>query len=229
LFCTERDISAQKYSEQLLEAQNHLLQLIGANEDPLFILSSVCDFVEKLRPFWCVGIQLLADDQRTFIQSVGRGFPDILSKQIVDMPVAHGSGIWSEAVLVACPVQLSNFQQAPSMQFVNDLEALGKINAGSAWPLMDKHGHILGSFTVLLAESQELSDDDMSLIGIMIEIATIAIEGRRSEKKYCNWRIMTSLLVYPTGFYIISISPKLWHWRTKQLSACGAFSRSGPI
>jgi hypothetical protein len=103
-----------------------------------------------------------------FIQSVGRGFPDILSKQIVDMPVAHGSGIWSEAVLVACPVQLSNFQQAPSMQFVNDLEALGKINAGSAWPLMDKHGHILGSFTVLLAESQELSDDDMSLIGIMI-------------------------------------------------------------
>jgi diguanylate cyclase (GGDEF)-like protein len=44
-----------------------------------------------------------------------------------------------------------------------------------------------------------------------------------APKKYCNWRIMTSLLVYPTDFYIISISPKLWHWRTKQLSACGAF------
>lgn len=200
LFCTERDISAQKYSEQLLEAQNHLLQLIGANEDPLFILSSVCDFVEKLRPFWCVGIQLLADDQRTFIQSVGRGFPDILSKQIVDMPVAHGSGIWSEAVLVACPVQLSNFQQAPSMQFVNDLEALGKINAGSAWPLMDKHGHILGSFTVLLAESQELSDDDMSLIGIMIEIATIAIEGRRSEKKILQLAHYDELTGLPNRF-----------------------------
>lgn len=200
LLCTERDISAQKYSEQLLEAQNHLLQLIGANEDPLFILSSVCDFVEKLRPFWCVGIQLLADDQRTFIQSVGQGFPDVLSDQIVDMPVTHGSGIWSEAVLVACPVQLNNFQQAPSMQFVNGLETLGKLNSGSAWPLMDKHGHILGSFTVLLSDSQKLSDDDMSLIGIMIEIATIAIEGRRSEKKILQLAHYDELTGLPNRF-----------------------------
>lgn len=200
LFCTERDVSAQKYSEQLLEAQNHLLQLIGANEDPLFILSSVCDFVEKLRPFWSVGIQLLADDQRTFIQSVGRGFPDVLSRQIIDMPVTHGSGIWSEAVLVACPVQLSNFQRAPSMQFVNGLELLGKLNSGSAWPLMDKHGHILGSFTVLLSDSQKLSDDDMSLIGIMIEIATIAIEGRRSEKKILQLAHYDELTGLPNRF-----------------------------
>ena len=200
LFCVERDINSRKYTERLIEGQNRLLQLIGANEDPLFILNAVCDFVHELRPSWCVGIQLLADDQRTFAQGIGQEFPDILLKQLNEMPVTHGNGIWSDAVLVACPVQIEQLQQAPCMQFVNGLEELSAFASSMAWPLMDKHGQVLGSFTLLFPDVPCMNEDDMSLIGIMIEIATIAIEGRRSEKKILQLAHYDELTGLPNRF-----------------------------
>ena len=200
LFCVERDINARKYTERLLEGQNRLLQLIGANEDPVYILNAVCDFVNEMRPRWCVGLQLLSDDQRTFSQGIGQQFPEILVSQMENMPVTHGNGIWSDAVLIACPVQIENLQQAPCMQFVNGLEDLSEFESSMAWPLMDKHGQVLGSFTVLFPDVPTMTEEDMGLIGIMIEIATIAIEGRRSEKKILQLAHYDELTGLPNRF-----------------------------
>lgn len=200
LFCVARDINGQKYSERLLEGQNRLLQLIGANEEPVYILNAICDFVEELRPGWRVGIQLLDDDQRIFVQSVGRHFPEILTQQMTGAPVSHGSGLWSEAILQACPVQAESLQQAACMQFVNGLEQLTQYSSGSAWPLMDKHGQVLGSFTVLLPSGLSLSMDDQRLVGAMIELAGIAIEGRRSEKKILQLAHYDELTGLPNRF-----------------------------
>ncbi|MBC3870589.1 EAL domain-containing protein [Undibacterium oligocarboniphilum] len=200
LFCVARDINSQKYSERLLEGQNRLLQLIGANEEPSYILNAICDFVEELRPWWRVGIQLLDDDQKIFVQSVGRHFPEILTQQMTGAPVSHGSGLWSEAILLACPVQAESLQQAACMQFVNGLEELTEYSSGSAWPLMDKHGQVLGSFTVLLLSGLSLSLDDQRLVGAMIELAGIAIEGRRSEKKILQLAHYDELTGLPNRF-----------------------------
>ncbi len=156
--------------------------------------------MHELRPSWCVGIQLLSDDQRTFTQGVGQHFPDILLKQLNEMPVTHGNGIWSDAVIVACPVQIEQLQQAPCMQFVNGLEELSAFESSMAWPLMDKHGQVLGSFTVLFPDVPCMTEDDMSVIGIMIEIATIAIEGRRSEKKILQLAHYDELTGLPNRF-----------------------------
>ena len=200
LFCVERDINARKYTERLLEGQNRLLQLIGANEDPIYILNAVCDFVHEMRPSWCVGLQLLADDQRTFTHGVGEKFPKILLSQLTNMPVTHGNGIWSDAVLIACPVQIEDLQHAPCMQFVNGLEELSEFKSTMAWPLMDKHGQVLGSFSVLFPDVPCMIEEDMGLIGIMIEIATIAIEGRRSEKKILQLAHYDELTGLPNRF-----------------------------
>jgi len=200
LLCVERDINARKYTERLLEGQNRLLQLIGANEEPVYILNAVCDFVHDMRPSWCVGLQLLADDQRTFTQGVGRQFPRILLTQLENMPVTHGNGIWSDAVLIACPVQIDRLQQSPCMQFVNGLEELSEFVSSMAWPLMDKHGQVLGSFTLLFPDVPCMTEEDMGLIGIMIEIATIAIEGRRSEKKILQLAHYDELTGLPNRF-----------------------------
>ena len=116
------------------------------------------------------------------------------------MPVTHGNGIWSDAVLVACPVQIEQLQQAPCMQFVNGLEELSAFASSMAWPLMDKHGQVLGSFTLLFPDVPCMNEDDMSLIGIMIEIATIAIEGRRSEKKILQLAHYDELTGLPNRF-----------------------------
>ncbi|MDE2427568.1 MAG: EAL domain-containing protein [Burkholderiales bacterium] len=200
LFCVERDINARKYTEHLLEGQNTLLQLIGGDDDLGTILEAVCAFVEKLCPHWRIGIQLLSEDQRTFAQALGRSFPEVVKAQLVGMPVTHGNGIWSEAILQASPVWIEELQKDDSMQFVNALETLSEFIVGGAWPIMGKNGQLLGSFTLFSLSSQPLTDKDLSLIGITTDIAGIAIEGRRSEKKILQLAHYDELTGLPNRF-----------------------------
>ena len=200
LFCVERDINARKYTELLMAGQNRLLQLISGEDDLLTILEAINQFVEKLCPHWCCGLQLLADDRRSFAQATGSRFPEVLLKQIPGMTLTHGSGIWSEAVLGVQPVFLLDFMHAPAMQFVNDIETLADFSSCAAWPVLGKHGQLLGSFSLFSYSSQALSEKDLSLVKITVDIAGIAIEARRSEKKILQLAHYDELTGLPNRF-----------------------------
>ena len=200
VFCIMRDVNSRKFVEQMLEGQNQLLQLIGSSEDLVFILNETCQFVEKTTPQWHCGIQLLNDEEHCFKKSIGEQFPDILKEQLVDMPVSYGNGAWSEAVLDAVPVWVANIQNAPSMKFVNQLENLQNFAACGAWPIMGKSGQMLGTFTLFAESNTPLSNDDLSLISIATDIASIAIEGKRSEDKVMKLAHFDELTGLPNRF-----------------------------
>ncbi|MBI3284030.1 MAG: EAL domain-containing protein [Burkholderiales bacterium] len=200
LFCVERDINARKYTEHLLEGQNRLLQLIGGDEDLSFILEAICQFVEKLCPHWYAGIQLLSDDRRSFAQALGNRFPEVLQAQLPGMTLTYGNGIWSEAVLNVLPAWTDDILHASSMQFVNALETLAGFASCGAWPIIGKNGQLLGSFTLFFSSREPLSEEDLGLIGITTDIAGIAIEGRRSEKKILQLAHYDDLTGLPNRF-----------------------------
>ncbi|MFZ6655466.1 bifunctional diguanylate cyclase/phosphodiesterase [Undibacterium sp. TJN19] len=200
VFCVIRDTNARKYTELLMEGQNHLLQLIGGDDDLPSILEAICQFVEKLCPHWRCGIQLLSEDRRSFAQATGSRFPTVLLTQIPGMVVTHGSGIWSEVVLTAQSVWLSDFQHAPAMQFVNAVETLSEFPSCAAWPIFGKNGQLLGSFTLFSYSRKAFDDKDLSLIRITVDIAGIAIEGRRSEKKIMQLAHYDELTGLPNRF-----------------------------
>lgn len=200
VFCIMRDVNSRKFIEHLLAGQNQLLQLIGSSEDLVSILEETCQFVEKTTPQWRCGIQLLNEEQHCFRQSIGSRFPEILKPQLLDMPVSYGNGAWSEAILDAVPVWVSDIQHAPSMQFVNRLEDLQNFGACGAWPIMGKNGQLLGTFTLFVETSVPLSNDDLSLISITTDIASIAIEGKRSEDKVLKLAHYDELTGLPNRF-----------------------------
>ncbi|MFZ6718675.1 EAL domain-containing protein [Undibacterium sp. Ji49W] len=200
VFCVVRDINARKYTELLIEGQNQLLQLMSGDEDLPFILEATSQFVEKLCPHWRCGIQLLSEDRRSFAQATGSRFPGVLLKQIPGMTVSHGSGIWSEVVLTTKPAYLPDFLHAPAMQFVNDVETLSEFGSCSASPIFGKNGQLLGSFTLFSYSKQALSEKDLGLIRITVDIAGIAIEGRRSEKKILQLAHYDELTGLPNRF-----------------------------
>ncbi|GGC81678.1 EAL domain-containing protein [Undibacterium terreum] len=200
LFCVMRNVNSRKYTERLLEGQNRLLQLIGSGEELTNILEAVCQFVEKLNPHWRCGIQLLNDDQRTFSRLIGRNFPEILKPQLQGLPVSKGNGVWSEAVINASPVWLEDLQLAPEMQFINGLEKLSDFSSCGAWPIMGKNGQLLGTFTLFFTTRARLSDEDMVLMGITTDIASIAIEDRRSEEKILKLAHYDDLTGLPNRF-----------------------------
>ncbi|MES2073147.1 MAG: EAL domain-containing protein [Pseudomonadota bacterium] len=200
LFCVMRNVNSRKYTERLLEGQNRLLQLIGSGEDLSSILEAVCQFVEKLNPHWRCGIQLLNDDQRSFSRLLGQNFPDILKPQLQGMAVSKGNGVWSEAVINAAPVWIEDIQAAPQMQFINDLENLSGFASCGAWPIMGKNGQLLGTFSLFFTIRARLSDEDMGLMGITTDIASIAIEDRRSEEKILQLAHYDDLTGLPNRF-----------------------------
>ncbi|MES2048511.1 MAG: EAL domain-containing protein [Pseudomonadota bacterium] len=200
VFCIMRDVNSRKYVEHMLEGQNQLLQLIGSSEDLVSILDETCQFVENTAPHWRCGIQLLNDEEHCFIKAIGDQFPEILQAQLIDMPVSYGNGAWSEAVLDAVPVWVTNIQSAPSMKFVNQLERLQNFAACGAWPIMGKNGQMLGTFTLFTEENSPLNSDDLSLISIVTDIASIAIEGKRSEDKVMKLAHFDELTGLPNRF-----------------------------
>jgi diguanylate cyclase (GGDEF)-like protein/PAS domain S-box-containing protein len=200
VFCVMRDVNATKYVEHLLEGQNQLLQLIGGSENLTLILEETCHFVEKMMPHWRCGIQLLDENQRCFKQAIGHQFPAALSQQLMDMPVSYGSGVWSEAVLSAVPIWINDIQHSPSMQFVNRLEDLKNFSACGSWPIMGKNGQLQGTFTLFIESSVPLSADDLGFISITTDIASIAIEGKRSEEKVLKLAHYDELTGLPNRF-----------------------------
>ena len=200
VFCIMRDVNSRKYVEHMLGGQNQLLQLIGSSEDLVAILEETCQFVEKTAPQWRCGIQLLNDEEHCFKKSIGDQFPEILKEQLIDMPVSYGNGAWSEAVLDAVPVWVINIQSAASMKFVNQLENLQNFAACGAWPIMGKNGQMLGTFTLFAESVDPLSNDDLSLISIITDIASIAIEGKRSEDKVMKLAHYDELTGLPNRF-----------------------------
>ncbi|HTD03098.1 bifunctional diguanylate cyclase/phosphodiesterase [Undibacterium sp.] len=200
LFCVMRDVNSRKYTERLMEGQNRLLQLIGSREELPNILEAVCQFVEKLNPHWRCGIQLLSDDQRSFSRLAGRNFPEILKPQVHALAVSKGNGVWSEAIINASPVWVEDLQLAPEMQFVNALEQLSDFASCGAWPIMGKNGQLLGTFTLFFTTRARLGDEDMVLMGITTDIASIAIEDRRSEEKILKLAHYDDLTGLPNRF-----------------------------
>lgn len=200
LFCVERDINARKYSELLIAGQNRLLKLIGGEEELTSILEAVSQFVEKLCPHWRCGIQLVADDRRSFAHATGSRFPEVLLAQIPGMTLSHGSGIWSESALTGEPVWLREFLLAPAMQFVNRVETLAEFSSCAAWPIFGKNGQLLGSFSLFSYSREPLSEKDLGLVRVTVDIAGIAIEGRRSEKKIMQLAHYDELTGLPNRF-----------------------------
>lgn len=200
VFCIMRDVNSRKYVEHMLEGQNQLLQLIGSSEDLVSILEETCQFVEKTAPQWRCGIQLLNDEEHCFKKSIGDQFPEILKTQLIEMPVSYGNGAWSEAVLDSVPVWVTDIQSASSMKFVNQLERLQNFAACGAWPIMGKSGQMLGTFTLFTESITPLNNDELSLISIITDIASIAIEGKRSEDKVMKLAHYDELTGLPNRF-----------------------------
>jgi diguanylate cyclase (GGDEF)-like protein len=212
VFCMMRDVSARKYVEHLLEGQNQLLQLIGSSENLLLILEETCQYVEKMMPQWRCGIQLLDEGQRCFKQVIGDHFPRVLKQQLPGMAVSYGSGVWSEAVLAAKPIWITDIQNSSSMQFVNELETLQDFAACGSWPIMGKSGHLQGVFTLFTLSKEPLNGDALNFIKITTDIASIAIDGKRSDEKVLKLAHYDELTGLPNRFlYNQHLSKSLAH------------------
>ncbi|MBI1773693.1 MAG: EAL domain-containing protein, partial [Burkholderiales bacterium] len=106
----------------------------------------------------------------------------------------------SETVLTMEPIWLREFLQAPAMQFVNGAETLVEFSSCSAWPIFGKNGQLLGSFTLFSYSREPLGEKDLGLVRITVDIAGIAIEGRRSEKKIMQLAHYDELTGLPNRF-----------------------------
>ncbi len=200
LYSIIREVNDRRYSEMLLSGQNHILHLLSSNLHLPEILQEICLFVESFNPNWVCSIQMLDDDKRNFISSVGNKFPAFLQIQIPGQQVTHGNGIWCSAILHGQPASSLDLIHSPGMQFVNGIESLGNYPQGVAWPITGKNGQVLGSMTVLSRNTDVPEQRDLGVFSIAVDISGIAIEGRRSENKILRLAHYDELTGLPNRF-----------------------------
>jgi diguanylate cyclase (GGDEF)-like protein/PAS domain S-box-containing protein len=195
------DISARKYAQALQNGQNRILHMIAAGDELDNILTEIALFMQKHAPHICCGIMLLNDAQTHFSYGITPGWTQ--AGRIAGMPVAMGNGCCSETVLSRCPVIIENFPGSPS---VAGLEKwLGPLNFASSgsWPIMGKHGQILGALSLLYSERLTPDAADMQLVGISTDLAGIAIESRKAEEWILHLAHYDELTGLPNRFLFI--------------------------
>lgn len=197
------DISAQKQAQSLQIAQNHILHMIAAGSELAPILTNIILFVEQHAPHARCTILLVDDSQTYFSHCVAPSLPPQQVTNVIGMPVAAGNGCSSEAVLSRCPVVVEDMAEDPIMQGL--LARIGPLPFASSgsWPIMGKHGQILGAFSMLYLEHQTPDAADMQLIGISTDLAGVAIESRKAEERILHLAHYDELSGLPNRFLFI--------------------------
>jgi diguanylate cyclase (GGDEF)-like protein/PAS domain S-box-containing protein len=174
LFAVFRDINARKRAEYLQESQNQILHMITAGIELPAILGAVTAFLSRHAPTTSCMVLLVKDDQSCFTAAVGPDLPAAFLMRMSTMAIADEEHSICEAVLTKCPVMVHDFSD-------DDFPHL-PANC-SSWPIMDQRGQILGVFSMFQGDATTPSGEQMQLIGIATDIASIAIESRRAEQR----------------------------------------------
>ena len=169
-----RDINARKRAEMLQESQNQILHMISAGIELQRILRTVTQFFSRHAPGARTIVLLVSTDLSSFTSAVGHDFPPEFLARVGQLPIADHSTTMAEAALTRCPVPAPLLPGATST---------GLSEPCSSWPIMGQRGQILGVLSVFQQPESVPGSEQIQLIGIATDLASIAIESRHAEQR----------------------------------------------
>jgi diguanylate cyclase (GGDEF)-like protein len=128
------------------------------------------------------------------------GLPDALLVAMTKMAIHPDNGAFSEAVIRMCPVMTENLATDVFVSGLLNDAGLTMIQASGTWPMIGKHGQILGLFSIFYPSSRLPNSSDIQLVSISTDLASIAIEGRWAEDRIRHLAHYDDLTGLPNRF-----------------------------
>lgn len=200
IFAILRDISARKRAELLQVTQNRILHLVMTDADLEDILLEIVLFADAQHPYSICSILMLNDDNSHFSAIINARLPDTMRRGYLNMPIAHGNGASSEAVITRQPYLAGDIGTDPALKNSRQYIDMEEFSSCGSWPIIGKEGQVLGVFSALLKERGHPSNEYLHLAGIAADLACVAIESRKAEERIRHLAHYDELTGLPNRF-----------------------------
>jgi len=200
IFAILRDISARKRAELLQTTQNRILHLVMTDADLEDILKEIVQFADSQIPQSVCSILMLNDEASHFAAIFTSRLSERMRVGYLSMPIAHGNGASSEAVITRMPYVVGDILTDPVMENARQFINLEEFPSCGSWPIIGKEGQVLGVFSALLKEHGLPASEYMHLAGVVADLASVAIESRKAEERIRHLAHYDELTGLPNRF-----------------------------
>jgi diguanylate cyclase (GGDEF)-like protein/PAS domain S-box-containing protein len=177
-----KDITEQLQEIKREQFRTHTLVLL-AGEKPLeHVLEALVLGVQEIKPDVICSVLLLSADGKHLGQGVAPGLPDFYNAAIDGIEIGLGVGSCGSAAFSGERVVVEDIQTHAFWAPYKELAAQAGLAACWSQPIHGASGQVLGTFAIYHRQPHAPDADDITLIEQSANLASIAIEKRRSAQ-----------------------------------------------
>jgi PAS domain S-box-containing protein len=177
-----RDITDRRRSEEVLEGQRHVLELIAGGAPLAESLGVLLQVVEAQSPDM-LGSILLLDPAGTRIQgTIAPSLPESFIRAFDGEPIGPRAGSCGTAAFRREQVIVEDIEHDPLWENYRDLPLAHGLRACWSTPILDADGAVLGTFAVYHRSPAPPTELHQQLVGLVTHIAAIAISRNREQE-----------------------------------------------
>ena len=176
-----RDISERRRSNALASGQAELLELVASGTPLPTVLDALTQFVEQHSDRVLASILLLDEDGLHLRHGSAPSLPVAYSEAIDGVAIGPAVGSCGTAAYRRAPVFVSDIDSDPLWADYRELALGHGLRASWSTPIMAIDGKLVGTLAMYYAEARECDANDLELVEIAANVASLAIERARSE------------------------------------------------
>ncbi len=170
-------------AEALLAGEKRLLEMIAKGDPLSMILDALCRLVEELSKGALASILLFDPDGNRLRHGAAPSLPQSYIDAIDGSAIGPASGSCGTAAYRRAPVIVSDIARDPLWADYRHLALPHGLRACWSTPIFASDGGVLGTFAIYAREPTHPTPSQRNLIDQITDLASIAIERRRSEEE----------------------------------------------
>lgn len=168
-------------SEMLIAAQKQSLELVVSGAPLATVLTRLALTVEEESNGGCVASIMLVDAERRLRTGAAPSLPRDYLQAIDGLPASPTLGTCCAAAALGEVVITPDFSASPHWDGISHLPLALGLKGAWSMPIRARDGSVLGTFGTYFREVREPTEEERSVVEVLVRTAAIAIERHQAE------------------------------------------------
>lgn len=225
-----QDIDSRKKVEQLLIAQNRLLELIATGVPLVNVLEEINRFVESQLPDALCSILLLDEAGRHLHSGAAASLPAAYNEVIDGVAIGPNVGSCGTAAWLQQAVVVADIASDPRWKDYRDLALGHGLYACWSYPIFSTTKKVLGTFALYYREPRKPDPQHEIIFTRAAQLAGIVIERERNETEHRRSEALLSAAFenLPLDFWAMNIEGRYTLQNTTSIKQWGRLIDRNP-
>src|SRR5712671_503206 len=179
---TNTDIDDRKRAEELLAAENQILEMVATGRPLAVILDGLCRLVDTLCDKSLASILLIDPNGRCLRRGAGPSFPEAFMAAVDGVEIGPCVGSCGTAAYRKEQVIVSDIATDPLWANYRELALANGLRSGWSTPILSSDGSVLGVFGIYGREPRSPTPQHHHTIKQITHLASIAIERKQAAE-----------------------------------------------